>query len=172
MNRLSPSCALAGLMLMLCGCADLTAPMTESKDAPKTLTRAAANTPKPTAPAPKPTAAKPAAKAPAGEQIGASHILIGFKGAARSKATRTKDEATREADRLIKEAAKPGADFAELAKKHSDGPSAPRGGALGKFGKGRMVPAFEQAAFALKPGEVTKKPVETQFGFHIIKRTE
>jgi peptidyl-prolyl cis-trans isomerase C len=62
-----------------------------------------------------------------------------------------------------------GADFAELAKSKSTGPSGPRGGDLGYFGKGQMVPAFEAAAFALDKGAYTKVPVKTQFGYHVVK---
>ncbi len=62
-----------------------------------------------------------------------------------------------------------GADFAELAKKHSTGPSGKDGGDLGFFGEDMMVPPFSKAAFALKPGEVTRKPVKTRFGWHVIK---
>jgi peptidyl-prolyl cis-trans isomerase C len=62
-----------------------------------------------------------------------------------------------------------GADFAELAKEKSTGPSAAQGGDLGYFGKGEMVPAFAEAAFALKPGAFTEEPVQTQFGWHVIK---
>lgn len=61
-----------------------------------------------------------------------------------------------------------GADFAELASKHSEDSSAIAGGQLGEFERGRMVPAFEAAAFALKPGE-TSGVVETQFGYHLIR---
>ncbi len=64
---------------------------------------------------------------------------------------------------------KKGADFAELAKKKSIGPSAGQGGDLGYFAEGRMVPDFSKAAFALKKGEVTETPVKTQFGWHVIK---
>lgn len=61
-----------------------------------------------------------------------------------------------------------GADFAELAKEHSIGPSAGKGGDLGFFSKGQMVPEFEESAFALKKGQYTKTPVQTQFGWHVI----
>ena len=61
-----------------------------------------------------------------------------------------------------------GADFDELAKKRSTGPSGPNGGDLGYFPRGAMVPAFENAAFALEAGSFTQTPVQTQFGWHII----
>lgn len=60
--------------------------------------------------------------------------------------------------------------FAELAEEKSTGPSANNGGDLGWFGRGKMVPAFEKAAFKLDEGEVSD-PVETEFGWHIIKKT-
>ena len=62
-----------------------------------------------------------------------------------------------------------GKDFIELAKEKSTGPSGPQGGDLGYFTRGRMVPEFEEAAFALEPGSYTKEPIKTQFGWHIIK---
>lgn len=62
-----------------------------------------------------------------------------------------------------------GADFIELAKEKSTGPSGPQGGDLGYFTRGRMVPEFEEAAFDIEPGNYTKEPVKTQFGWHIIK---
>lgn len=65
-----------------------------------------------------------------------------------------------------------GGDFEALAKEKSTGPSGPAGGDLGFFGKGRMVPAFEEAAFALEAGTYTAEPVQTQFGFHVIKVEE
>ncbi len=60
------------------------------------------------------------------------------------------------------------AKFIELAKSKSTGPSGPKGGDLGYFKKGQMVPEFSKAVWALKPGEVTTKPVKTQFGYHVI----
>jgi parvulin-like peptidyl-prolyl isomerase len=58
--------------------------------------------------------------------------------------------------------------FIELAKKKSVGPSGPQGGDLGEFTKGQMVPEFSKAVWSLKPGEITTKPVKTQFGYHVI----
>jgi peptidyl-prolyl cis-trans isomerase C len=65
-----------------------------------------------------------------------------------------------------------GKDFAELAKAKSTGPSGKNGGTLGYFSKGQMVPEFEKAAFALGNGTYTKKPVKTQFGWHIILKQD
>ena len=101
------------------------------------------------------------------ETVKASHILIGVDGKATAD---EKKKAQEKAEKLKKELAV-GADFAALAKGNSTCPSAPQGGDLGFFGKGQMVPAFEKAAFALKPGGVSDV-VETQFGYHIIKLTE
>lgn len=88
------------------------------------------------------------------EQITASHILV-----------KTEDEAKAIHAELAK-----GKDFAELAKTNSTGPSGPRGGQLGTFGRSRMVPEFEKAAFALRVGDISQ-PVKTKFGYHIIKVT-
>ena len=88
-------------------------------------------------------------------RIRASHILV-----------KTEDEAKK-----ILEEIKNGADFAELAKEHSLCPSKRDGGDLNFFGKGMMVKPFEDAAFALKKGEISE-PVETQFGWHLIKLTD
>ena len=102
------------------------------------------------------------------EQRRASHILIQVAQDADQEAL---DAARNEAQELLDQI-RAGADFAELAEKHSDDTgSAPQGGDLGFFAKGVMVPEFEASAFALQPGEVSDL-VQTQFGFHIIKLIE
>ncbi len=75
---------------------------------------------------------------------------------------------TEEAGRELVSQLDEGADFAELARENSTGPSAAAGGDLGYFQQGQMVPAFGAAAFALSPGEYTASPVETRFGWHVI----
>ena len=105
------------------------------------------------------------------EKITASHILIGYKGADRSKATRTKAEARKLAEDVLVKVKAHGADFAALAKEHSEGPSGKKGGDLEEFGKGAMDKNFEKAAWKLKVGEISGI-VETPFGFHVIKRTK
>ena len=79
----------------------------------------------------------------------------------------TKEEAKKKAEGLL-ERIKGGADFAKLAEENSDDGSKTQGGDLGYFQRGAMVPEFQDAAFKLKPGEVSGV-VETEFGYHIIK---
>jgi len=102
--------------------------------------------------------------------IRASHILISYAGTPVTEATRSQAEARKLAEDLLAKVTK-GEDFATLAGTYSDCPSREAGGDLGFFPKGRMVKPFDDAAFALKPGQVSKL-VETQFGYHIIKRTQ
>ena len=102
--------------------------------------------------------------------VRASHILISYKGTPVETATRTKDEALKLAQDLLARARK-GESFEQLAATYSDCPSSEAGGDLGFFGKGRMVKPFEDAAFGLKPGQISDV-VETQFGYHVIKRTQ
>ena len=105
------------------------------------------------------------------EQVKARHILIAFKGspaAQEGKAELTEEQAKAKAEDLRKQIVG-GASFDELAKKESDDVgSGARGGDLGEFGRGQMVPEFEKAAFEAKVGDVTPV-VRTQFGYHIIK---
>lgn len=93
------------------------------------------------------------AKLPPVEEVRARHILV-----------KTEDEAKT----VIKELGE-GKDFAELAKAKSTDPNKSDGGDLGYFKKGMMVPEFEKAAFEMKKGDVSKTPIKTQFGFHVIK---
>jgi len=100
---------------------------------------------------------KQISETPAVNEVKASHILV-----------KTKEEA----DAIIKEL-DGGADFAKLANEHTTDPSGKTsGGDLGYFAPGQMVPEFEKAAFALNVGAYTKEPVQSQFGWHVIKITD
>ncbi len=101
------------------------------------------------------------------EQVQASHILIKTEGMDDAQ----KKEARAKIDALMVKAKMPDADFAALAKENSACPSSAKGGDLGMFGHGQMVPEFDKAAFAGKVGQVCPEIVETQFGYHIIKVT-
>ena len=101
------------------------------------------------------------------EAVRASHILI----LADEKAdAATKKRARQKIDAILKQA-RSGADFAKLARENSQDNSAQQGGDLNYFPRGQMVPPFEQAAFSLKPGQISDV-VTTQFGYHIIKVTD
>ncbi len=89
----------------------------------------------------------------AAEEIRVRHVLVGSEA---------------EAARII-QSLEEGADFAKLAAENSIGPSRDKGGDLGYFGRGQMAPSFEAAAFALGKGETTKAPVQSPFGWHVIK---
>ena len=102
------------------------------------------------------------------DAILASHILIMYQGSSRSAASRSKEEA-RSLIAQVKKKFDAGGDFEALAQAHSDCASASRGGDLGLFGRGEMVPAFDDAAFALEMDEMSDI-VETDFGFHVIWR--
>ncbi len=101
------------------------------------------------------------------ESVAASHILLGFEPSDQETEKETKKNQAEEIRKQLVE----GADFGELAKEHSSCPSSAQGGSLGEFGRGQMVPPFENAAFELKPGEVSEV-VETQFGYHVITVTK
>jgi peptidyl-prolyl cis-trans isomerase C len=101
------------------------------------------------------------------EAVRASHILIRVDENADAAA---KKKARAEIDSVLKQA-RAGADFAKLAMEHSQDGSAAQGGDLNFFTRQQMVPAFSEAAFALKPGQISDV-VTTQFGYHIIKVTD
>lgn len=103
-----------------------------------------------------------------GEKVTASHILIDT---VKVKGDEEKLKEAKEKIDKIKKELDEGADFAELAKKYSDCPSAMSGGNLGPFGRGEMVKEFIDTAFSLDVNSVSS-PVKTQFGYHIIKVTD
>jgi peptidyl-prolyl cis-trans isomerase C len=96
------------------------------------------------------------ADAEPGTEYNASHILV---------------ETQELAQQLIEEL-EGGADFAALAEEHSTGPSGPSGGSLGWFGEGAMVEPFQNAVQEMEPGSVRSEPVQTQFGWHVIRLNE
>ncbi|MEZ4429683.1 MAG: peptidylprolyl isomerase [Nannocystaceae bacterium] len=106
------------------------------------------------------------------EKVHTRHILIRYKGAknADKKVKRSKEDAEKLAKKIQEEAAG-GGDFQALAKKHGEDGSAEKGGDLGPVGRGMFVPAYEEAAFALKKDEVSQV-IESDFGFHVIQRVD
>jgi peptidyl-prolyl cis-trans isomerase C len=105
------------------------------------------------------------------EQVRASHILIKFDAAdSGTDPNEAKAKARAKTEGLLKQI-KEGADFAELAKANSACPSAPGGGDLGFFPRGKTTPPFEKVAFELEVGQVSGI-VETEYGYHIIKVTD
>lgn len=121
---------------------------------------------------PKPNYKPPAAVAAAKPRISAHHIVIFYQGSMRAPrtVTRSREEARALASKLRQDILG-GADFERVAKEHSEDPSAAYGGSLGSFDAETMVKSFSDAAFALKPGQLSDV-VETPFGFHVIRRDE
>ena len=103
------------------------------------------------------------------DQIQASHILVSYDQAQNSSSQLIKENALEHIENL-KSRLQTGSKFSEVAREYSDCPSAEKGGDLGMFGRGAMVPAFDTAAFDLEIGEVSDV-VESEFGFHLIYRT-
>jgi parvulin-like peptidyl-prolyl isomerase len=113
------------------------------------------------------------AQAAQGETYGAKHLLVQYKGSMRAgpQITRTEDEAKARATEAMKKA-RGGTKFEDVVKEYSDEPgAAQRGGDLGKFRKGQMVPEFQAAVEKMKVGEVSDL-VKTPFGYHVILRTQ
>lgn len=102
-----------------------------------------------------------------GDMVRASHILVKSQ---RNDDFKKRSEALNKA-KSIKAQLDKGADFEELATQSSDGTTAKKGGDLGYFGRGQMVPEFEKTAFSLAVGGISDV-VETEFGYHVIKVTE
>lgn len=104
------------------------------------------------------------------EKVHTRHILIRYAGAknADEEITRSKEEAMQGATKLARRI-KGGESFEDIAREYSEDGSAERGGDLGEVGRGMFVPPYEEAAFKLEVGEMSP-PIETDFGFHIIKR--
>jgi len=178
--RLSPW-HLTFTLASLLACSRLTEPSSDSSGA-KPARPAAVQAPQPTPVVPPPSLAPGRADPPPPprpppdnvQQIRASHILIAYKGAfhAPASVTRTKEEAQALAIHVDIEA-RAGADFEALVLKYSDDPSARNNkGNLGQFTRAQMVKPFADAAFGLMKQEIGVDPIETPFGFHIIKRTE
>ena len=103
-------------------------------------------------------------------EVHVSHILVQWKGLKRTTSERSKVEADERALLALTEL-NDGVPFADVAKKYSDGPAGSRGGDLGWFQQGQMVPQFDEAAFALQAGQ-TSGIVESPYGYHIIRRVE
>lgn len=125
------------------------------------------------APASSPAAPAASAAEAAPTVIAAQHILVAYKGAkgAPKNVTRSKADAKKRAEEVL-ERIKKGEDFSALVKTFSEDPgSVDRMGSVGKFERGKMVKPFSDAAFALKVDEVSAV-VESEFGFHIIKRNQ
>jgi peptidyl-prolyl cis-trans isomerase D len=102
------------------------------------------------------------------EQRHARHILLKT---AEDDSEAVRAEKKKKAEEVLQLARQEGSDFSTLAKEYSEGPTKERGGDLGFFPSGRMVPSFDQAVSSLQPGEISDV-VETQFGYHIIKLEE
>ena len=90
------------------------------------------------------------------ESVAASHILV---------------DTEERANEILSKITAGEVSFEDAAREHSSCPSGQAGGSLGEFGRGQMVPEFEDAAFSMQVGEISRVPVKTQFGYHLIKLT-
>ncbi len=167
----------AGLVACLATTCLVAACDEKKESAPPSPSAVSASAPSgPTAGSAAPVAAASAsAVAPAAvpDAIAAQHVLVAYKGAqnAPKTVTRTKADAKKRAEEVAAKA-KAGGDFSTLVAEYSDDPaSKERMGSLGKFTRDKMVKPFSEAAFSLSVGGVSE-PVETPFGFHVIKRNQ
>ena len=103
------------------------------------------------------------------DQVSASHILLMYKGSTNSSNDRSEDEA-KDKIKMLRSQVEEGTNFGELVREFSDCPSGTQGGDLGSFGRGQMVPEFENAVFNMEIGDLSKI-IKTDFGYHIIQRT-
>lgn len=101
-----------------------------------------------------------------------SHILVAYAGGMRANPsiTRTKEEALARADSLIAVLKEDPTKFEELARSHSDDPAGQNGGNLGAWNRGQMVQEFDDAISTMEEGAISQTPVETAFGYHVIRR--
>ncbi|MCP4676002.1 MAG: hypothetical protein GY854_10950 [Deltaproteobacteria bacterium] len=154
------------LLLALIGCSSKKEERAPRANAPAKKARAAK--PSPAADKARPHGPKPAKLKRM--QLSASHIWIMHNGSTRKppEIKRTKEEALARANEAL-EKLKAGADFVEMVKEYSDDPKKENGGNLGVFPSRMMAPVFSKATMALEIGQISE-PVETQFGYHIIKR--
>ena len=104
------------------------------------------------------------------DQIRASHILVSHADAPQANTQLSAEDAMKQIEAL-KTQSDGGTPFEQVASENSDCPSSRQGGDLGSFGRGAMVPEFDQAAFDLDVGALSGV-VETAFGYHLIYRTE
>ena len=163
--------SLALSLLLVLACEDKTSAPTP---APSASAPAAVSVAPVVASSAAPPVAAPSAPAAPPEQIAAQHILVAWKGAKNAPAsiTRSKADAKKRADDAATKAKVKGADFSALVAEYTDDEATKgRQGSLGKFAKSKMTPAFADAAFALGVDEVSE-PVETPFGYHVIKRNQ
>ena len=165
--------ALVATFLFALGCDEPPTPPASSAS----IAAAKAPPPSPSAtPAPVTAASaidKPEAAVGKPEWITAQHVLVAYKGAKNAPATvkRSKEDAKKRADEVAAKA-KAGEDFTALVKEYSDdAATVDRLGSVGKFKPDQMVKPFSDAAFALKM-DATSDPVESPFGFHVIKRNQ
>lgn len=182
MTRLAGALVLAALATGGCGTgAVVAAPEVAAPEVAPSKTEASPAEPTRTDPAPDRSKDEPAPPGPASrltsaeapKEVGARHVLVQYVGSERADAhvVRSRDQAEALAQKVL-DRARRGESFTRLAAEYSDEPgAAARGGALGKFGRGKMAPKFEEAAFRLRVGEISDV-VETPFGFHVILRTE